>query len=121
MKKPITPRVHGLLDYGLLATNLVAPKLLGLPPRVRAVFAAFGLIQGGLNAVTAQPLAVKKVVPFATHGLIEKSSTPLYVVAPLVAGAARDPKSRAYWIAVGAALVAVYNLTDWKALPPRKR
>lgn len=113
--KPISPRVHSLIDYGFTLSNLTLPKLLKLPKPVTGVFAAFGLIQGTLNALTTQPYAAKKVVPFTLHGTIEKSSTPLFVLAPLIAGAARDSRSRLFWLAAGAALVTVYNLTDWDA------
>jgi hypothetical protein len=121
MNKPITPKLHGLLDYTLAAGNLAMPTLLKMPRGPRIVFAAFGVIQGTLNAITAQPLSLRKKIPFAAHGVIEKSSTPLYIVAPLIAGAQKDARSRAYWIAIGVALVAVYNLTDWNAKNPGKK
>jgi hypothetical protein len=115
MAKPLTPRLHSLIDYGLLGGNLLLPRLLTRTRRLRTVFASFALIQGGLTAITAQPFAVRKLVPFRLHGLIEKCSTPVYVLVPLLAGVWREPKVRAYWIALFAALVAVYNLTDWDA------
>ncbi|MCJ1688640.1 hypothetical protein [Rathayibacter sp. VKM Ac-2927] len=118
--RPLTPRLHSLIDYGFAAGNLSLPGALKLPPAVTGVFAAFGVIQGTLNALTTQPYAAKKVVPFALHGAIEKSSAPLFVLAPLLAGAARDKRSRIYWLATGAALVTVYNLTDWDARRPAR-
>lgn len=113
--KPIDPRLHGLIDYGFAATNLLVPKLLRMPKRNRRLFAAFGLIQGGLNAVTAQPNALVPDVPFAVHGKIEKVSTPIFVVAPLLLRTHKSPKGMLYWLLTGVALVAVYNLTDWDA------
>ncbi|MGC5170808.1 hypothetical protein ACPW96_09550 [Micromonospora sp. DT81.3] len=113
--KPITPRMHGIIDYGLAAGNLVLPGLLKLRPSLIGVFAAFGVIQGALNSVTTQPLAVQKVVPFKVHGTIDKSSVPLYLLAPLAAGVVRDKRGRWYWLGLGAALITVYNLTDWNA------
>lgn len=112
---PLSPRAHSLIDYGFAAGNLLLPTMLRLRPAVVGVFAAFGVIQGTLNALTAQPYAVAKVVPFALHGSIEKASAPVYLLAPLLAGAGRHPRSRAYWLGLGAVLVAVYNLTDWSA------
>ncbi|MCU1546835.1 MAG: hypothetical protein JWP30_1935 [Homoserinimonas sp.] len=120
MTKPITPRVHGLIDYGFLLGNVAAPMMLGMSKTARILFASFGVIQGGLNAFTVQPYAVRKMVPFALHGLIEKGSSPVYALAPLLTGVAKEPKARAYWIAMGIALVAVYNLTDWEAANPAK-
>ena len=113
--KPISPALHSVIDYGLAAGNLLLPGMLRLRPAVTGVFAAFGLIQGALNAFTVQPYAVKRLVPFKLHGTIEKSSAPLFVLAPLLAGALSDRRARWYWAAVGAALVTVYSRTDWTA------
>ena len=113
--KPISPRAHSAIDYAFLAGNLVAPTLLGMSGKARGVFAAFGVIQGTLNALTVQPLAAEKVIPFALHGRIEKASAPIYFGVPLLAGLGRESRARNYWLVLGAALVTVYNLTDWGA------
>ena len=115
MREPLSPRKHAIADYGLLAVNLTAPSLIGATRATRTLFAAFGLVQGALNALTDQPLALGRLVPFRLHGRIEKLSGPALVALPLLAGVHRDPRGRAYWAAAGAALVTVYNLTDWNA------
>ncbi|MEJ2863568.1 hypothetical protein [Actinomycetospora flava] len=115
LPKPITPELHGALDYGFLALNVIVPRLLRLPSRARAVFAAFGLVQGGLNAITDQPLAARHLVPFALHGRIERDSLPIYLGLPLLTGILRDRRTLAWFITAGATLVTVYNLTDWQA------
>jgi hypothetical protein len=121
VNKPIKPGAHGAIDYGLLALNLSAPSLLGLNGAARALAYLFGGAQGGLNAVTDQPLALRRIVPFGTHGTIELSSGPLFVALPLalpwLTGTLKEPKARAYFLILGAVLVAVYGLTDWEAQP----
>ena len=119
MKRPITPAAHGAIDYALLAAQLTVPRLLRLSDRARLVFGTFGVVQGVLNAVTDQPLAVRRIVPFALHGQIEKASAPVYALVPLLAGAASQRRDRAYWLAMGAVLVANFNLTDYQATPKR--
>lgn len=113
--KPISPRLHSVIDYGFAAGNLLLPSALGLSSRARVLFAAFGMTQGTLNALTVQPYAVAKEVPFKAHGVIERSSAPVYFGVPLLIGVAREGRARAYWLLLGAALVTVYNLTDWNA------
>ncbi len=120
MTKPITPRIHGLIDYGLLAANLVMPRLLGGSRKAQAVFGAFGAAEGSVNALTQQPLAVRKLIPFRVHRLIDLSSVPLYAVLPLATGVTKEPRIRAYWISVGVLLLAVFALTDWDAKNPGK-
>lgn len=82
MKKPISPEAHGAIDYGFLAMNLSAPTLFGLTGAARTLPYLFGGVQGILNALTDQPLAVKRLVPFRTHGTIELASGPLFVALP---------------------------------------
>ncbi len=119
--KPISPELHGLLDYGLAAANAVVPGMLHMSTKARGMFRAFSVIQGGLNAVTVQPYAVQKIVPFPLHGMIDKASAPVYLLAPFVAGVFRERKARNWWLLVGAALVTVYNLTDWSERKPGKK
>ena|ERR1700712_5165154 len=115
MNKPITPRLHGLIDYGFAASNLLIPRMLRMSPRARRLFTAFGAMQGTLNAATVQPVAAAQMVPFRLHGKIEKNSGLLYLLAPILLGIAKEPKARTWWIIAGVALVTVFNLTDWTA------
>jgi hypothetical protein len=113
--------MHGLLDYGLAAANSVVPRMLNMSTRARSMFRTFSVIQGGLNAITDQPYAAQKIVPFPLHGLIDKASAPVYLLAPFAAGVFRERKARNWWLLVGVALVTVYNLTDWSEPKAGKR
>jgi len=115
MRKPLSPEKHAVIDYGFLATNLTVPTLIGATPATRALFAAFGAIQGTLNAFTDQPLAIKRLVPFKLHGQVEKASLPIFALVPLLVGVHRDRRGRWFWAASAAALLTAYNLTDWNA------
>jgi hypothetical protein len=121
VNKPIKSGAHGAIDYGFLALNLSAPSLLGLNGAARALAYLFGGAQGGPNAVTDQPLALRRIVPFGTHGTMELSSGPLFAALPLAlpwpTGAPKGPEARAYFLILGAVLVAVYGLNDREAQP----
>ena len=114
-KKPITPKLHGAIDYGFLGLMLAAPSLLGLSGPAKALPYLFGGVQGGLNAVTKQPLAIKRLVPFRVHGAIDLATTPALVLLPLVTGALKQPKVRAFFGGARGLLAAVYALTGWNA------
>jgi hypothetical protein len=120
MKKPISPRAHGLIDYALVAGNLITPQLISASTKARAVFGAFGAMQGSVNALTQQPYAIRKLIPFRVHRIIDISTLPLFVLLPLVTGVTKDPRVRAYWINAGIILVALFALTDWDAKRPGK-
>jgi hypothetical protein len=117
VNRPIKPRVHSAIDYGFLALNLAGPTLLGLKGSARGLSYLFGAVQGGLNALTDQPLALSRLIPFRTHGTMELSSMPLFLALPWLTGATKNPKARNYFLAFGALLFTVYNLTDWGATP----
>jgi hypothetical protein len=121
MKKLISPQTHGAMDYALSAANLVAPKALGMSRRAQLVFGAFGLAQGGVNAMTKQPYGVRKVIPFKVHKTIDASTMPALAVVPLAAGLASEPKARLWWMGLAAMLVAAFLLTDWDAKRPERR
>jgi hypothetical protein len=113
--KPISPGLHGLIDYAVAATDLALPSLLHMSGRARAVFAAFGVVQGGLDAVTVQPYAVERIVPLQTHRLIDLAAMPVVLGLPPLVGLHREPRARALWLVLGVSLVVVYVLTDWDA------
>ena len=115
MRRPIKRKAHGAIDYAFLAANLVAPSVLGLEGPARTLPYLFGAVQGALNAVTDQPLALKAVVPFRTHGTLELASGPAFVALPWLTSALAQPRARAFFGLTGVALVAVYSLTDWEA------
>ena len=119
--RPISPELHGILDYGLTVANTVVPGMLNMSTKAKSLFRTIAVIQGGLGAVTDQPLAVQRIVPFPMHGLIDKASAPLYLLAPFVTGVFRERKARNWWLLVGTTLVVVYNLTDWSQPKPGKK
>ncbi len=115
--KPISPKAHGMIDYGFLGMMLAAPSLLKFQGPAKTLPYLFGGVQGLLNAFTDQPFAIKRVVPFPLHGKIDKWSSPVLVALPLLTGAWKQPKARAFFGGSLALLVTTYLLTDWTQKP----
>ena len=71
MQKPISPKMHGVIDYTTSATVAMAPKMLDLPKRAGAV--ALGLAGGytALSMMTKYPAGAVKAIPFKGHGMAE--------------------------------------------------
>lgn len=115
--KPISPGLHGLIDYGFGVVSLGVPALLGLSGPARVVPAAWAVAQGTLNAFTDQPYAVARVIPFATHGRAESFGLPALAAATVASDALRQPNARLFFAGLFAALVTNYFLTDYKAAP----
>ena len=115
MNQPIKRTAHGAIDYAFVAVNLFGPSLLGLTGPARALPAALAAGQGGLNAFTAQPLAVKPLVSFRTHGTLEAATLPLSLLVAWRTGALAERRARAFFAGLFLALGAVYALTDWES------
>lgn len=114
-KKPISPNVHGAIDYSSVGLMLAAPKLLGLTGRASSLSLFFGATYAVVSALTDYKLAIKRIIPFRAHGLIEISSVPLLVALPLLLGAWKQAKARNFFLVLAATVVSVYSLTDWDA------
>lgn len=69
--KPISPKVHGLIDYTLASSLLVLPSVLGFSSSVQKLYAAEGLGLLVYVVLTDQPAAVKPWIPFPVHGKID--------------------------------------------------
>jgi hypothetical protein len=119
MRQPISPALHGLIDYGFGLAYTTLPSLLGLTGPGRAIPADWGIGQGALNALTDQPYAVSRKVSFRTHGLMEAGGVPTLVGVTVASGAMKDPKARRFFIGMFAALATVYTLTDYKEIPKK--
>ena len=69
--KFLNDRIHGVLDYGVVAIFALAPIAIGIegPSAVLCyVLAAVHLV---LTLLTDMPLGMKKIIPIQLHGTIE--------------------------------------------------
>ena len=113
MKKPITPRIHGMIDYATVLATAAAPTVLGFP--ARAATLAYGLAGSylGLSAVTDYPLSARRMVPFRTHGIAEAVSGMALPAVPWALGFARHRGARNFFLGLTGLTFAVAALTDW--------
>ncbi|WP_221090928.1 hypothetical protein [Deinococcus aquaedulcis] len=115
MKPPVTPRVHGIIDYVACAGLLVLPRVLGLSPAARARSQAFAAAYLALTAVTDFPPALRRTVPFPWHGRAELLSVPLV----LLSARGEGPREGRYFAGAAAMVLTAFISTDWAADPDR--
>ncbi len=120
-KRPISPALHGLIDHGFGVLNTAGPAALGLTGSARAAPAVAAVAQGTLNALTAQPYAAARIVPFHLHGRLESVGVPALLVATIATGAWKQPRAPLFFGGLFLALGAVYALTDWNAWPTSRK
>lgn len=111
MPKPISPLLHGVLDYSTVALTALAPTLFGFGPTGTAV--AYALAVGYLvvSLLTRYPLGVVKAIPLTVHTTIEVVLAVLLVALPWLLGFADDTAARNYLFFLVALTFVVVPLT----------
>ena len=113
MRKPISPFVHGIIDYATSATVALAPRALDFPKPARRLCDSLAASYTGLSAVTDYPLSVRRVAPFKVHGAMELAIGAALPAMPFVLGFASHRPARNFFFGLTALTVAVAALTDW--------
>ncbi len=91
----------------------MAPKLFGLKGAAKTLCYAFGAGAGFLNAVTDQPLGVRRTIPLRLHGRIDTFFVPILLLLPWATGALKQQNARRYFISFFNAALTNYLLTDY--------
>jgi hypothetical protein len=69
--KPISPKIHGLIDYAFALALLVVPELIGSQKKTRLLYK---IIAGEVflySALSKHPYALKPLIPFRIHKKID--------------------------------------------------
>ena len=115
MRHPISPRLHGVLDYSTSAVVAAAPLMFKFPKPARALFESLAAGYTGLSAVTNYPLSAKRLVPFKAHGATELAIALALPVMPKVLGFSKHRAARNLCFGLTALTLVVAALTDWNA------
>lgn len=115
MHKPITPRVHGIIDYSTSAAIAAAPAMFNLPKPATALFTTLAATYSGIAALTDYPLSLKRAIPYKAHGAAELVSALALPALPWVLGFSRHRTARNLCFGLAAMTLAVAALTDWDA------
>jgi hypothetical protein len=120
MRKPISPRIHGVLDYTTSAAVAAAPFLFDMPKPARRLFEGLASGYTGLSSVTDYPLGVKRVVPFKGHGGAELAIAAALPAMPWLFGFKTNKAARNLCFGLTALTVVVAALTDWSGMAGRR-
>jgi SPW repeat len=111
--KPVSARVHGVLDYATVAAFLNAPMVFGFHGTSAAIVYWLAGIHLLMTGCTDFPLGFFKWIPFKVHGAIELLAGVFLLVAPWVLGFAEDAAARNFFLAMAIILLVVVALTDY--------
>jgi hypothetical protein len=113
MRKPISPRIHGVIDYTTSAAVAIAPRALGFPKKARMLADSLASGYTGLSAMTDYPLGVKRVAPFKVHGATELAISAALPAMPYLLGFSENRAARNFFFGLTAMTLLVAALTDW--------
>ena len=115
MRKPVTPALHGMIDYVFSGVLLAGPALIGINKKAVKTYAAAGAAFLAGNALTDTPVGLQPVLSFRYH---QKTDAAFLVGLSLLTLARfihNDKKARLFHVGFLATAVAHYILTDYKA------
>jgi hypothetical protein len=97
-QKPISTRTHGILDYTLSPTLLLAPQAFGFPGSGAAsvVPRAYGAASMIYSALTEYELGLYPVVPMKTHLILDTVSSVFLAASPWLLGFGKRSKKRSW-------------------------
>jgi hypothetical protein len=99
---PISPFVHGVVEYAAGALFIVAPFLFGFDSEAAT---ALSIVVGvGILVVTSSsqlPTGLAKVVPPLLHAIVDFGLAALLIAAPFLFGFSDEGAPTAFFIALG--------------------
>ena len=110
--KPISPTVHGAIDYVAVAIFAVAPAAIGLSGWPAALSYALAGIHLLMTLLTDFPAGVIKVIPIVLHQWVERIVGPVLVILAFIS---MTEAARAFFAAMGVIIFAVERLTAYRS------
>lgn len=112
--KPISPIIHGIIDYATVGLFLAAPSLLGFGGTAALLSYLLAGVHLLMTVLSNMPLGLLKLVPMRLHALVELIVGPsligLALFAPMLVSGAQ-----AFFAVAGIVIFLVWLLTDYPA------
>lgn len=110
---PVSPKLHGLIDYTLVASLLTLPTVFGFSKKVKRLYAAEAAALLVYVALTDHPTAVKSLIPFRIHGKIDPFNVANFALHSLLKPFRQDDRAQLFNAVFTVIAGATVALTDW--------
>jgi hypothetical protein len=111
---------HAIADYAVAALLILVPIVAGGSGLAVATGVTVGIVVAVVSALTRYPLGVVKVLPFTVHSAGDYLAAALLVIAPFaLTYTGTDRGLSVFYIAAGAAVLAVSLITNYQYSPKR--
>ena len=111
---------HAIADYAVAGALIIVPIVAGGSDKAVAAGIVVGTVVAVVSMLTRYPLGVLKVLPFTVHSAGDYLAAALLVVAPFALSFNDSATGlTAFYIAAGAAVLAVSLVTNYQYGPKR--
>jgi hypothetical protein len=114
--KFLSPKIHGIIDYLVVAFLLCAPTLFGLTGRIVTFTYVLAGVHLLLTILTNYEVGLFKLIPFPLHGVVELIVSLALIVLSYTLFK-NNPTGKMFYLAFGAAVLLVWLITDYKNGP----
>lgn len=94
MMKPISTRMHGILDYVYGGTLIALPFLMGWDRRATQLSVGAGLATLGVSMMTNYEFGVMRVLPMKAHLAMDAAESSMLLGAPKMLQGSEDGAAR---------------------------
>ena len=115
MNKPISPKLHGILDYAVVGMLAVLPASLGLKKGAVGSYAAVATNYLAVNSLTDTPVGIKKVLTFKAHQKADIATLGMLAIMTMAPAIRKDKKALYFHVGFMAMVATQYLLTDFEA------
>ena len=119
MHRAIGPLFHGAIDYLMVILLAIGPGVAGFHGKQQLFCYALAAVHFLLTVVTRFPLGAVKVLAFPMHGAIELLVGVLLVILPWLANFSAGVNSRNFFVCIGALILIIWAMTDYRDLRGR--
>lgn len=114
--KILNSRLHGLIDYIVVAFLMVAPTLFELSDLISTLSYVLGLVHLMLTLFTNFQLGLVKVIPLKRHGLVELVVSIVLMSSPLILDDhVQSAIDKFFFCGLGVVVLLTWAITDYSA------
>lgn len=113
-KKPINPKMHGIIDYAFGAFLIAVPAILFINKNAKTTYRELGLSFAVMNALTDTPVGVP-LIPMKDHQKVDGSFLTGFVMMTLTKPVRKDKRALRFHLSFLTFAFLSYILTDYDA------
>ena len=119
MKKKISTKTHGIIDYGTAAGLLALPRLLRMDPFVTKLLTGSAILTAVYSLFTNYELGLFKVLPMKAHLGLDAAQSAALAAAP-IALARGESKKSALPLLLGISIIEAAVTMNTQKRPKRR-